>query len=58
MVGSNDLLDNDLIYVFQLPAKIVNDLSSLLDPGDCWETIGLFFNFKPIIIKFLNFQPF
>ena len=29
------------IYVFQLPARIVNELATLLDPGDCWETIGL-----------------
>ncbi|CAK5091151.1 unnamed protein product [Meloidogyne enterolobii] len=28
------------IYVFQLPARIVNELATLLDPGDCWETIA------------------
>lgn len=28
------------VYVFQLPAKLISEISSLLDPGDCWEIIG------------------
>ena len=29
-------------YVFELPAKIVLELSQLLNPGNCWEEIGIF----------------
>uniref|UniRef100_A0A1I8BS40 non-specific serine/threonine protein kinase n=1 Tax=Meloidogyne hapla TaxID=6305 RepID=A0A1I8BS40_MELHA len=38
MINSDNL--EAPIYVFQLPARIVNDLSTLLDPGDCWEMIA------------------
>ncbi|KAL3097025.1 hypothetical protein niasHS_002741 [Heterodera schachtii] len=39
-MGSEKNVQKDMFYVFQLPAKIVCEISNALDTGNCWEAIA------------------